>query len=547
MARPGPLQREIQILVRGLLVFLAALITALLLLVLALLVMNRPATLGDEALSAIAPLARDASRSDLQARLNLLVGDNGITRIEVYRDDKLYAAVGTILPSAEVVSRSFPRGGRMLIYFDMSSWVGGKRTALVVAACATFGTMAGVLLLILYIPKFVRPIEEMLTHARQLGTPEYRDDDARYLVHSFREAVERIQQQAHEIDNLRDVAAGRSPDIRALAETVNRNVSSGFIAVDAGGSIVALNDVGRTMLRQPLESELPAVTLAMLPSHFAAVVESSLASRTAVARKEIVLDETESLIGITTVPLFEESLFLGLFGLFTDLTTIRAMEGRVRDLENLVGLGQVSAGIAHEFRNSLFTILGYLRLAQRTAPPECAAKITSAENEAHRLAGAVDTLLNFASPLNLRRQRVRLDELAQEVVDRVEASAANITFRVTGSHAEVQGDRELLARAIENIVRNAVDAVQERHPDGGGIIEVNVQSDPHPRIDIRDNGVGLKSEDSATLTLPFVSAKAKGFGLGLPLARKIALHHGATLSLNGVPNKGTTVAIEFFS
>ncbi|MEA2164519.1 MAG: hypothetical protein QOK37_2646 [Thermoanaerobaculia bacterium] len=547
MARPGPLQREIQILVRGLLVFLAALITALLLLVLSLLVMNRPETLGDEALSAIAPLARDASRPDLQARLNLLVGDNGITRIEVYRDEKLYAAVGTILPSAEVVSRSFPRGGRILIYFDMSSWVGGKRTALVVAACATLGTMAGVLLLILYIPKFVRPIEEMLTHARQLGTRDYRDDDARYLVHSFREAVERIQQQAHEIDNLRDVAAGRSPDIRALAETVNRNVSSGFIAVDAGGNIVALNDVGRSMLRQPLEAELPVVTLAILPSQFAAVVESSLASRTAVARKEIVLDETESLIGITTVPLFEESLFLGLFGLFTDLTTIRAMEGRVRDLENLVGLGQVSAGIAHEFRNSLFTILGYLRLAQRTASPECAAKITSAENEAHRLAGAVDTLLNFASPLNLRRQRVRLDELAQEVVDRVSASAANITFRVTGSQAEVQGDRELLARAIENIVRNAVDAVQERHADGGGIIEADVQSDPHPRISIRDNGVGLRSEDSATLTLPFVSAKAKGFGLGLPLARKIALHHGATLSLNGVPDEGTTVTIEFFS
>jgi signal transduction histidine kinase len=546
MARSGPLQREIQILVRGLLVFLAALITALLLLVLSLLAMNRPATLGDEALTAIAPLARDASRSDLQARLNLLVGDNGITRIEVYRDEKLYAAVGTILPSAEVVSRSFPRG-RMLIYFDMSSWVGGKGTALVVAACATLGTMTGVLLLILYIPKFVRPIEEMLDHARQLGARDYRDDDARYLVHSFREAVERIQQQAHEIDNLRDVAGGRSPDIRALAETVNRNVSSGFIAVDAGGSIVALNDIGRAMLRQPLESELPSVSMAMLPSEFAAVVESSLASRTAVARKEIVLDETESLIGITTVPLFEENRFLGLFGLFTDLTTIRAMEGRVRDLENLVGLGQVSAGIAHEFRNSLFTILGYLRLAQRSASPECGAKIASAESEAHRLAGAVDTLLNFASPLNIRRQRVRLDELAQEVVDRAAAGAANVTFRVSGSKAEVHGDRELLARAIENIVRNAVDAVQERHPNGGGIIEVEVQSEPHPRIDVRDNGVGLQSEDIAKLTLPFVSAKAKGFGLGLPLARKIALHHGATLSLTGVPDQGATVTIEFFA
>src|SRR5207248_3575717 len=155
----------------------------------------------------------------------------------------------------------------------------------------------------------------------------------------------------------------------------------------------------------------------------------------------IVLEESESLIGITTVPLFEDKRFLGLFGLFTDLTTIRAMEGRVRDLENLVGLGQVSAGIAHEFRNSLFTILGYLRLAQKSAPPESADKIASAEGEAHRLAGAVDTLLNFASPLSIRTQRVRLDELVAEVVERVAAGAADVQFRSAIAAAEVHGDR----------------------------------------------------------------------------------------------------------
>jgi len=402
-----------------------------------------------------------------------------------------------------------------------------------------------VLLLILYVPKFVRPIEEMLVHARQLGEPDRGDDDARYLVHSFREAVERIQQQSHELQNLRDVAGG-GPDIRALAGAVHRNFSSGFIAIDAGGTIVALNDIGRSMLRQPPEEELADVPLSALPAGFAAVVEASLTSRTAVTRREIALEESESLIGITTVPLFEEQRFLGLFGLFTDLTTIRAMEGRVRDLENLVGLGQVSAGIAHEFRNSLFTILGYLRLAQKSATPESAEKIASAETEAHRLAGAVDTLLNFASPLSIRTQRVRLDELATEVVERVSAGASGVEFRTSAATAEVHGDRELLARAVENIVRNAVDAVHERHPDGGGIVDVSVSSDPHPKIEVRDNGVGLSSEDTARLTLPFVSAKAKGFGLGLPLARKIALHHGATLSLTGTPGEGAAVTIEFF-
>lgn len=545
MAQSGPLQQEIQTFVRGLVVFLCALVAALLLLVLSMLAMNRPVAMADEALTAIAPIAQGKSQTDLQARLKLLLGENGITRIEVYRQDRLYAAVGDVPPSAEVAIRNFAGGGRMLIYFDVSRWIGGRRTALVVAACATFGTIAGVLLLILYVPKFVRPIEEMLSHARQLGDREHGDDDARYLVHSFREAVERIQQQAHELDNLRDVAV-RSPDIRGLAGAVHRNFSSGFIAIDSGGNIVALNDIGRSMLRQPLEEALPVMSMPMLPSAFAAVIDASLASRTAVTRREIMLDETESLIGITTVPLFQDKTFLGLFGLFTDLTTIRAMEGRLRDLENLVGLGQVSAGIAHEFRNSLFAILGYLRLAHRGAPPECVAKIESAEKEAHRLAGAVDTLLNFASPLNMRSQRLRLDELATAVVERAAAAAPDIAFHTNASPAEIHGDYELLSRAIENVVRNAVDAARERHPEGGGAVDVEVLSDPHPRVDVRDNGVGVSAEDTARLALPFVSDKPKGFGLGLPLARKIALHHGATLSLSGEPGEGAKVTIEFF-
>ena len=141
---------------------------------------------------------------------------------------------------------------------------------------------------------------------------------------------------------------------------------------------------------------------------------------------------------------------------------------------------------------------------------------------------------------------VRLDEIAAEVVERVSAGALDVEFRMSAAPTEVHGDRELLARAIENIVRNAVDAVRERHPNGGGIVDISVNSEPHAKIEVRDNGVGLSSEDTARLTLPFVSAKAKGFGLGLPLARKIALHHGAALLLSGVPGEGATATIEFF-
>jgi len=65
-------------------------------------------------------------------------------------------------------------------------------------------------------------------------------------------------------------------------------------------------------------------------------------------------------------------------------------------------------------------------------------------------------------------------------------------------------------------------------------------------ITVRDNGIGVDQEQASTYLLPFQSGKAHGFGLGLPLARKIILHHGGTLALSGAAGEGACVRIEFF-
>ncbi|HEX8172808.1 MAG TPA: ATP-binding protein [Thermoanaerobaculia bacterium] len=548
MAVPNarPLQREIRTLIGALIVFLGTLIVTLLALAVSILRMDRLAATADTARATIAPLANTISQRDLGARLELLRAESGIARVEVYRGDDLYASAGTLVRSAEVLARPLP-GGTILCYFDVSGWMGGRRSALIVAALATMATISGLLLLILYVPKFVRPLEDMLAHASQLGGPQPGDDDARYLVQSFREAVERIQRQSNEIEQLRDAASSRAPDIRELAGAIHRSFSSGFVAVDAHGSVVAINDAGRAILGVAGDAAERGLALDELPAPFADLVRSSLGARVGFTRREVLLAGSESLVGVTTVPLFEGEVFLGLFALFTDLSTFRAMEGRLRDLENLIGLGQMSAGIAHEFRNSLFTILGYLRLAERSATPEAVAKIRNAASEAQRLSAAVDALLNFARPLTIRAQRLRLDELLREVVARTAEEARDIAFTTNVEAAvEVHGDRELLERMLDNILRNAVDAVRQQHPDGGGTIAASTRAEPHPLVVIRDNGIGLDPAAAATLLLPFQSQKSHGFGLGLPLARKIALHHGATLNLDGAPGEGAAVTIEFF-
>lgn len=542
-----PLQREIRLLVSALISFLITLIVALLALALSILRVDRLASTADASASAVGPLVATASSASLQQRLELLLDTNGLGRVEVYRGSQLYASAGEELAAAEVVTRSVP-GGRMLFYFDVSSWVAGRRTALVVGALATMATMAGLLLFILYVPKFLRPVEEMLDEAERLSKNDRGDHDARYLVQTFRDAVERIQEQSREIDHLRDAAAARSPDINELARALNASFTSGFLALDANGTVVAINDAGREILGVPATLTGQPLSSAAVPAAFSTIVMSSLETRLPLSRREVLLEPAGSLIGITTVPLFDDGVFLGLFALYTDLASFRAMEGRLRDLEALVALGQMSAGIAHEFRNSLFTILGYLRLAQRDAGGELASRIRGAEAEAQKLAGTVDALLNFSKPLKLVSQRLLLDNLAKTVAERAAAAHRDITVISTApAEVAIHGDRELLEVALENILRNAIEAVRQRHPATGGRIEITVVGTPHPTISIRDNGVGIDPEHAAGYLLPFQSTKSEGTGLGLPLARKIVLQHGGTLSISGLLNEGAVVTLEFFA
>ncbi len=248
-------------------------------------------------------------------------------------------------------------------------------------------------------------------------------------------------------------------------------------------------------------------------------------------------------IGLTTVPLRNEpGAFLGFLALFTDLTPIRGLEARVQEMQTLAQLGEISAGIAHELRNSVSTILGYMKLARRAGIDETAdGRLQSAEKEAALLLQAVERLLAFARPIPLNTEEVDLRSLADDQVRQLGDIAEDVHLGVSGPAVTIEGDRVLLSRAIENLLRNAVDAVRE---NGGGSVSVAIGDTP-PSITITDTGIGFDPAETQRLFLPFHSNKPNGFGMGLPLARKIILLHGGTLRLQGEPGKGAVAFVVF--
>jgi signal transduction histidine kinase len=218
-------------------------------------------------------------------------------------------------------------------------------------------------------------------------------------------------------------------------------------------------------------------------------------------------------------------------GLLRDTLEEMRSSLRARDEERETLL----AGIAHEIRNplggmELFTGLLSEELAGR---PE-AAHVDRIRIELKTLSRVVDEFLDYARARPLQTEPCELDGLVAEVGMLVQPIAAErgITVEVSAL-GTCPADREKLRRALLNLARNAVEA----SPDGAAV-EITAHADGGGRavIEILDRGPGFGPEAREKLFRPFFTTKARGTGLGLALAKKVADAHGGTLEL--LPREG---------
>jgi PAS domain S-box-containing protein len=430
--------------------------------------------------------------------------------------------------------RSLTRHGELRIVFDDSLVRHEREKFAWIAGIVILGSLAVTILLVQYLPRIVRPIEEMLAHAREVEVKAAGVDEARYLVETFRRTIDTLKEQKEEISRLHDVERTRAADLERVSSTLKRSINSGFFAVDDQGRIVDVNRLAEDMLGV---RDAPGRQLedALGDSPFATDLRGCLTDRKAISRHETSHPgpDGDVAIGLTTVPLHsEDDRFIGMIAIFADLTPIRSLEVRVRELQTLADLGEISAGIAHEFRNSLATVLGYLRLARREDEPgERRARLEAAEHEAKLLSEAVGRLLAFSRPIAPQLATVDLAAIAAETVARLERDMPDgAALSIQRGTAVVRGDASLLRVVVENLVRNALDAVRE--VDGEKRVGVRVGTEGASGVlEVIDNGPGIDPADIPRVFLPFQSGKPGGFGLGLALSRKIVLLHDGQLTL----------------
>ncbi|MCW5978020.1 MAG: hypothetical protein KIT09_08070 [Bryobacteraceae bacterium] len=232
------------------------------------------------------------------------------------------------------------------------------------------------------------------------------------------------------------------------------------------------------------------------------------------------------------------------FGLAWNARRAARAEQRQAELEHLARIGQLSAVLAHEIRNPLGTIKGFAQLLGerlRGAHDDLLAPVLL---ETTRLEQLVKDLLLYGRPPRVQLQTVDLGALS----DRLRGHAARwmagaaAEFSVDAPAVRLVSDPALLEQALLNLVRNAIEAVEDR-PDARVRLSIAAPARSDVVIAVTDNGPGLSPDVERRLFEPFLTTKASGTGLGLAISRNLVTLLGGKLEIANRDEGGVTATV----
>jgi PAS domain S-box-containing protein len=329
-----------------------------------------------------------------------------------------------------------------------------------------------------------------------------------------------------------------------LSSEIIASMTSGLLVVNEDGVVRTLNPAGRRLLGLGEDVDLSGGYKHVLASAapLANVVDECVTTMRPIVRRAVQMVKPmggATHLGITVSPVRDGAgQPHGAICLFTDLSDVAELEEQLRLKDSLARLGELTAGIAHEFRNGLATIHGYARLLEMDRLlQEFRPYVQGIRDETEALGQVVTNFLNFAKPTDLTLTPVDIRGIVERAAEEIRGDARSRGGDVTvvGSFARVEGDEVLLRQAFSNLCRNALEACLDASVPPRICIEgVEDPAQKVLRITVSDNGPGIKPGAGSRIFTPFFTTKARGTGLGLALVQKIIVtHNGRVTAVNG--------------
>jgi len=424
----------------------------------------------------------------------------------------------------------------------------------------------------------LRPYSQLVGEARRAPVAHSgkTQNEAAFVLETFQSVIAQLQDQQDELKRLSDQASQRADSAERFSDRIVASMPTGLIAFNSAGHTTVTNAPLRGLLaNEPSTSGAHFRTVfASIPA-LAEMVESCLTSGRVFRREEIVAINGSGQgkrFGATVAPIdpVAESGSRGALCLITDITEVTRLREQVALKRNLESLGEMSAGLAHEFKNAMAALHGYAQFLQ-SIDHDGQGK-TAAEGllqEVRNLSEMTTSFLNFARPQPLQLEEVSLDELINECARELTPlfNERGIEFVITGSAGAppadhytdasrmniaqdagvtIQADTRMLRQALLNLLRNAAEAIPRDQPVRRVTIRRFIESEQGKQwatISIQDTGDGIAAADLQKIFIPFFTTKTGGHGIGLALAHRVITEHGGTLTVANAREGGAVFTI----
>lgn len=251
-------------------------------------------------------------------------------------------------------------------------------------------------------------------------------------------------------------------------------------------------------------------------------------------------DVSKSLL-LDVLPLFDKKQLIGAFAQFRDMTNYHELQQKLIESEKLSAIGKLGAGLAHEIRNPLTSIIGLAQLLKEK--PEKSEYLDIITGELERMKGLVNQFVSYGKAANMEREMTDVQKLINETVKLMNNNAhlhhvqIHTKPSVADTHAFI--DRTKIKQVLINFIKNAFEAM----PEGGKIIIRLTRKNDAFYISIEDEGIGMTKEQLDKLGQPFFTTKEYGLGMGLAICFDMIHSHGGQIEFTSREGQGTTVSI----
>jgi two-component system nitrogen regulation sensor histidine kinase NtrY len=393
--------------------------------------------------------------------------------------------------------------------------------------------------------RLVRPVGQLVDAARRVTAgdlsarvPASRvQDEVATLGNAFNRMTRRLQEQTGAL-----VAANKQAESRrSLIEGVLSGVTAGVISVDRERRVRLINSSAEGLLKMTAANAVDQPLSVLAPE----------------LDQQLNAEQREDIIQFAsggeprTLAVKRVKVEGGHVLTFDDITNQLLDQRRA-------AWSDVARRIAHEIKNPLTPI----QLAAERLQRRYAGEISSDRATFERLTGTivrqvgdlrrmVDEFSSFARMPKPLFQEEAVNDIARQALFLHEVAHPDIRFTMVAPELSpvLVCDRRQLGQALTNVVKNAVEAIQQKREAGnsGGEERVNVtvrEGEGHVCIEITDSGVGLPPE-RGRLTEPYMTTRAKGTGLGLAIVKKIVEEHFGSVEFEDSPGGGTLVRLVF--